>query len=384
MSDDRDFIGYGAEPPDPRWPGGARIAVNINLNFEGGGERSIMEGDAVSEGALNDIGQPSLPGLRSPLTESVFEYGSRVGGWRLLRLFRRYGVKVCLLAVARAAERNPALTRAFVADGHEIVSHGYRWLDYQTIPEDVEREHVRLGIETLERVAGVRPVGWMTGRPSANTRRLHIELGGFLYDRDSLNDELPYWVTVGSTRHLVIPYSFETNDNRFDQNYGFSTGEDFARYMIDCFETLYAEGADRPKLMSLAVHDRLIGRPGRITGLVKFLDHIAVRDKVWIATGRQIAEHWRLVHPARDASAISGEPDLRPAIKLSAGTLHSRFKRRACSMVSRRFRLRISDAREREPRRIARSDCFRRLNSITAMIASTASSGGSIRQCSCS
>ncbi len=238
----------------------------------------------------------------------MFEYGSRVGGWRLLRLFRRYGVKVCLLAVARAAERNPALTRAFVADGHEIVSHGYRWLDYQTMPEDEEREHVRLGIETLERVAGVRPVGWMTGRPSANTRRLHLELGGFLYDRDSLNDELPYWVTVGSTRHLVIPYSFETNDNRFDQNHGFSTGEDFARYMIDCFETLYAEGADRPKLMSLAVHDRLIGRPGRITGLVRFLDHIAGRDKVWIATGRDIAEHWRRVHPARDASAISGEP----------------------------------------------------------------------------
>src|SRR5438270_487794 len=179
MSDDRDFIGYGADPPDPKWPGEARIAVNINLNFEGGGERSILEGDAASEGALNDIGQPSLPGLRSPLVESVFEYGSRVGGWR----------------------------------------------------------------------------------------------------------------------HLVIPYSFETNDNRFDQNRGFSTGDDFARYMIDCFETLYAEGADRPKLMSLALHDRLIGRPGRIIGLVKFLDHIAGRDRVWICTGRDIAEHWRRVHP---------------------------------------------------------------------------------------
>src|SRR5216684_3890673 len=270
MSDDRDFIGYGADPPDPQWPGQARIVVNINLNFEGGGERSILEGDAGSEGALNDIGQPSLPGLRSPLTESVFEYGSRVGGWRLLRLFRRFGVRVCLLAVARAAERNPGLTRAFVADGHEIVSHGYRWLDYQTMPEAEEREHVRLGIETLERAAGVRPVGWMTGRPSANTRRLHLELGGFLYDRDSLNDELPYWVTVGAVRHLVIPYSFET---------------------------LYAEGADRPKLMSLALHDRLIGRPGRITGLVTFLDHIVGRDRVWICTGRDIAEHWRRVHP---------------------------------------------------------------------------------------
>ena len=154
MNDDRDFIGYGADPPDPQWPGGARIAVNINVNFEGGGERSVPEGDAASEGALNDIGQPALPGLRSPLVESVFEYGSRVGGWRLLRLFRRFGVKVCLLAVARAAERNPDLTRAFVEDGHEIVSHGYRWLDYQTVPEETEREHVRLGIDLIERVAG--------------------------------------------------------------------------------------------------------------------------------------------------------------------------------------------------------------------------------------
>ena len=252
MTDDRDFIGYGANPPDPQWPDGARIAVNLNLNFEGGGERSILEGDRESEGALNDIGQPSLPGLRSPLTESVFEYGSRVGGWRLLRLFRRFGVKVCLLAVAKAAERNPALTRAFVADGHEIVSHGYRWLDYQVMPEEIEREHVRLGIETIERVAGVRPVGWMTGRPSANTRRLHLELGGFLYDRDSLNDELPYWLTVGGIRHLVIPYSFETNDNRFNENSGFSTGDDFFHYMRDAFDVLYREGEKgSPKLLSI-------------------------------------------------------------------------------------------------------------------------------------
>jgi peptidoglycan/xylan/chitin deacetylase (PgdA/CDA1 family) len=291
MADDRDFIGYGARPPDPQWQGGARIAVNINLNFEGGGERSVLQGDGGSEGVLNDIGMPSLPGVRSPIVESVFEYGSRVGGWRLLRLFRRFGVKVCLLAVAKAAERNPELTRAYVEDGHEIVSHGYRWLDYQTVPEEVEREHVRLGIATIEHIAGVRPVGWMTGRPSTNTRRLHVELGGFLYDRDSLNDELPYWITVGTKRHLVIPYSFETNDNRFDQNLGFSTGTDFASYLIDCFEVMYDEGAAQPRLMSLALHDRLTGRPGRITGLVKFLDHITTRDHVWICTGRQIAEH---------------------------------------------------------------------------------------------
>ena len=297
MIDNRDYVGYGAGPPDPQWPSGGKIAVNINLNFEGGGERSVMDGDGVSEGALNDIGFPSLAGLRSLMVESVFEYGSRVGGWQLLRLFQKFGIKVCLLAVAKAAERNPELTRAFVEEGHEIVSHGYRWLDYQTTPEEVEREHVRLGIETIERVAGVRPVGWMTGRPSVNTRRLHVELGGFLYDRDSLSDELPYWVSVGDARHLIIPYSFETNDNRFDENRGFSTGDDFARYMIDCFEVMYAEGADHPKLMSLALHDRLTGRPGRITGLVKFLDHVTARDRVWIGTGREIAEHWRRVHP---------------------------------------------------------------------------------------
>ena len=298
VSEDRDFVGYGPAPPDPQWPGGARIAVNINLNFEGGGERSIMDGDGVSEGLLNDIGMPSLPGLRSPLVETVFEYGSRVGGWRLLRLFRKFGIKISLLAVAKAAERNPHLARAFVEEGHEIVSHGYRWLDYQTIPEDIEREHIRLAVETLERIAGRRPVGWMTGRPSANTRRLYLELGGFLYDRDTLNDELPYWIAVDGRRHLLIPYSFETNDNRFDQNWGFATGDDFARYMIDCFEILYAEGAEQPKLMSLALHDRLIGRPGRIAGLVKFLDHITARDRVWVCTGSDIAEHWRRVHPA--------------------------------------------------------------------------------------
>ena len=260
-----------------------------------------MDGDDMSERMLNDIGAPAYPGLRSPMVESVFEYGSRVGGWRLLRLFRLFDMKVCLLAVARAAERNPLLTRAFVADGHEIVSHHFRWLDYHAVPEDEEREHIRLAFETLERVSGVAPVGWMTGRPSANTRRLLVETGRLLYDRDSLNDELPYWRRVAGRQHLVIPYSFETNDNRFDENKGFSTGDDFARYMIDCFDTLYAEGKDRPRLMSLALHDRLIGRPGRIAGLVRFLEHVRKHDDhVWVATGREIAEHWRRVHPPPD------------------------------------------------------------------------------------
>ena len=293
----RDYVGYGKNPPNPQWPGDARVALNFNLNYETGGEATILAGDPASEGMLNDIGFPPVPGKRNPLVESAFEYGSRVGVWRVLRIFAKFDIPLSILGVATALEHNPEVTHAFVEGGHEIVSHGYRWLDYTVMPEEIEREHVRIGIETIERIAGRRPVGWMTGRPSANTRRLHLELGGFLYDRDSLSDELPYWVTVGGARHLVIPYSFETNDNRFDQNWGFSTGDDFARYMIDCFETLYAEGAEYPKMMSLAVHDRLIGRPGRITGLVKFLDHIAARDRVWIATGRDIAEHWRRVHP---------------------------------------------------------------------------------------
>jgi peptidoglycan/xylan/chitin deacetylase (PgdA/CDA1 family) len=297
--DDRDYIGYGATPPDPQWPNGARLALNINVNFEGGGERSLMDGDATSEGMLTDIGQPGLPGLRSVIVESVFEYGSRVGAWRLLEVFRRFGMKVCLLAVARAAERNPEIVRAWLAEGHELVSHHYRWLDYQVMPEAEEREHVRLAFETLERIAGVAPVGWMTGRPSANTRRLLVESGRLLYDRDSLNDELPYWREVAGRPHLVIPYSFETNDNRFDQNSGFSTGDDFARYMIDCFDVLYAEGARQPRMMSLALHDRLIGRPGRITGLTRFLEHVRRHDLVWVATGRDIAEHWRRVHPPK-------------------------------------------------------------------------------------
>ncbi|MFN3259668.1 MAG: polysaccharide deacetylase family protein [Pikeienuella sp.] len=301
MIDDRDYIGYGSRPPQAQWPGGARLALNINLNVEGGGERSILDGDGESEGLLNDIGQPALPGLRSMLAESVFEYGPRVGAWRLLELFRAFRVKVSVLAVAAAAERTPDLIRAFAAEGHEIVSHHFRWLDYQRVTESVEREHVARAFETLTRVVGRRPVGWMTGRPSASTRRLIVEAGGLLYDRDSLNDELPYWRVVAGRPHLVVPYSFETNDNRFDGNVGFSTADDFAGYMIDTFEELLAEGAHTPRMMSLALHDRLIGRPGRIAGLRRFLAHATARQGVWVATGQEIAEHWIRTHPFCEA-----------------------------------------------------------------------------------
>jgi allantoinase len=293
----RDFRGYGAELPDARWPGGARIAVNINLNVEAGGEHSILEGDQHSEDMLTDIGFPSYKGKRSPLVESVFEYGPRVGCWRLLRIFKRFDVKISMLGVVRGMLMYPELTRSFVEDGHEVVSHGWRWLDYCQMSEDEEREHVRLAVRGIKKLTGAPPVGWFSGRSSMNTRRLLVEHGGFLYDRDYFGDELPFWIKFGAHNHLVVPYSLETNDNRFDRNTGFSTAEEFAQYMIDCFDLMYEEGAERPKIMSLALHDRLIGRPAKAVGLIKFLDYARKRDRVWFCTGRDIAEHWRREHP---------------------------------------------------------------------------------------
>ncbi len=292
----RDFRGYGANPVHAQWPGEARIAININLNFEAGGERSMLEGDGTSEDMLTDTGFPAYPGRRSPIVESAFEYGTRAGVWRILTILKRFDVKVSVLGVVRSLEQNPDAVAAFMTEGHEIVSHGYRWLDYQTFDEAAEREHIRLAVEGIKALTGQAPVGWMTGRPGQNTRRLLVEHGGFLYDRDSLNDELPYWTEVDGKPHLVIPYSYETNDNRYDHN-GFGTAADFARYMIDCFDMLYEEGLNRPKIMSIGLHDRLIGRPGRAVGLVQFLEHVRKHDRVWFCTGRDIAEHWRRVHP---------------------------------------------------------------------------------------
>jgi peptidoglycan/xylan/chitin deacetylase (PgdA/CDA1 family) len=214
----RNLVGYGATPPDPHWPGEARIAVNFNLNVEGGGESTLANGDAQSEAMLNDIGAPAYPGQRAPLTESVFEYGSRRGAWRLLEVFDRFEVKDSVLGVVNALVQAPDRAQAFVERGHEVVSHGYRWIDYMAVPEEVEREHIRLAVEGLMRLTGSRPLGWMTGRPGPNTRRLLAEEGGFLYDRDSLADELPYWLEVCGRPYLVIPYSYEANDNRFDGN----------------------------------------------------------------------------------------------------------------------------------------------------------------------
>jgi peptidoglycan/xylan/chitin deacetylase (PgdA/CDA1 family) len=289
----RDLVGYGEFPPNPAWPGGALIAVNFNLNVEGGGESTLANGDQESEGMLNDIGVPTYQGRRVPLVESVFEYGSRRGAWRVLDVFRDFSVTVSVLAVARAIEQNPELGRACVARGHEIVSHGYRWIDYVSVPEDIERAHIAGAIDLLTTLTGSRPVGWMTGRPGPNTRRLIVEAGGFLYDRDSLSDELPFWLNVAGKAHLVIPYSYEANDNRFNENSGFSTGDDFSHYHRDAFDVLYREGQKgSPKLLSIGLHDRLIGRPGRCSGLIRLLEHMRRFDGVWFCRGVDIAQHW--------------------------------------------------------------------------------------------
>ena len=298
----RDYVGYGANPPNAEWPGGARVAVNFNLNYECGGEANILDGDDASEGMLNDIGFPPVPGKRNPLAESAFEYGSRVGVWRVLRILEKFDVKMSVLGVATALERNPEAARAFVEGGHEIVSHGLRWIDYHFVEEAEERGHIHQAVARIEQVTGVKPVGWMTGRPGPNTRRLLVEHGGFHYDRDALNDELPYWVTLSGLPHLVIPYSYETNDNRCDQSNGFAQADDFFQYMRDAFDLMHEEGEDRPGLLSIGLHDRLIGRPARAVGLIKLLDHMRNKGEVWFCTGAEIAAHWRKTHPYQAAS----------------------------------------------------------------------------------
>ncbi|MDP6573720.1 MAG: polysaccharide deacetylase family protein [Rhodospirillales bacterium] len=296
----RDMVGYGANPPDPKWPGGANICLTVALNYEAGGEMNILHGDARSESMLTDTGFPAYDDARNVITETAFEYGSRRGIWRILRILDERGIKVSAWAVVMGLERNPQAACAIVEGGHEMVSHGWRWIDYQCVPEEVEREHIQRAIEGLRSLTGERPVGWMTGRPGPNTRRLLVEEGGFLYDRDSLADELPYWVEVESKPHLVIPISYETNDNRFNEQTGFVTADDFFTYMKDAFDVLYGEGErGEPKMMMLALHDRIIGRPARAVGLERFLDYVLEHDKVWIARGVDIARHWMEHHPYR-------------------------------------------------------------------------------------
>ena len=261
----RDLIGYGPTPPQAGWPNGARLAVQFVLNYEEGGESCILHGDQASEAFLSEIvGAAPWQGLRHLSMESIYEYGSRVGVWRLLELFRRKEIPLTLFAVAMAIERNPAVAEAAMKAGHEICSHGYRWIDYRNVPEDIEREHLAKAIQILTRIAGTRPLGWYTGRTGANTRRLVVEEGGFLYDADDYSDDLPYWVTVEGGPHLVVPYTLDANDMRFATPQGFNAGDQFFNYLCDSFDPLYADGETTPRMMSIGLHCRLAGRPGRI------------------------------------------------------------------------------------------------------------------------
>lgn len=295
---DRDLIGYGKTPPHPKWPQDARIAISFVLNYEEGGERCVLHGDTESEAFLSEIiGAQPLPGVRHISIESLYEYGSRAGVWRLLRLFKKHDIPLTVFGVAMALERHPEVAKAMLQDGHEICSHGYRWIDYQYMDEAEEREHIRKAVEIITNVTGERPLGWYTGRTSPNTRRLVAEEGGFLYDSDAYDDDLPYWVEVGGKSQLIIPYTLDTNDMRFATNQGFNCGDQFFTYLKDAFDTLYAEGEDQPKMLSVGLHCRLAGRPGRIASLQRFLEYVQQHRKVWLCRRIDIARHWHEHHP---------------------------------------------------------------------------------------
>lgn len=300
----RDLVGYGAHPPHAAWPGGARVALQFVLNYEEGAENCVLHGDAGSEAFLSEIvGAQSLRGARHMSMESLYEYGSRAGVWRVLRLFRERKLPLTVFAVAMALERNREAAAAFVADGHEIASHGWRWIDYHGVPEAEEREHIARAVKTIREITGAPPLGWYTGRTSENTRRLVAEHGGFLYDADSYADDLPYWELAAGKPQLIVPYTLDTNDMRFATPQGFNTGEQFFAYLRDAFDTLYAEGADSPKMLSIGLHCRLAGRPARLASLAHFLDHVQRHDRVWICRRVEIARHWREKHPYLRAPA---------------------------------------------------------------------------------
>jgi putative urate catabolism protein len=294
----RDLAGYGASPPNPGWPGGARLAVQIVLNYEEGGENCVLHGDAASEAFLSEIvGADARAGVRHMSMESIYEYGSRVGVWRLSRLFRDYEIPVTVFAVGMAVERYPDPVIALHRAGHEICSHGYRWIDYQYVDEATEREHLHKAIAVLESTLGQRPLGWYTGRSSPNTRRLVVEEGGFLYDADDYSDDLPFWDHRYGSPHLVIPYTLDNNDMRFATPQGFNSGEQFYQYLKDSFDVLYAEGERIPRMMSIGLHCRLAGRPGRFAALQRFIRYARGFDDIWWCRRVDIARHWRQHHP---------------------------------------------------------------------------------------
>jgi putative urate catabolism protein len=304
----RDLVGHGRNPPHARWPGGARIALQFVLNYEEGAENCVLHGDPASETFLSEIVGAQAFDARHLSMESMYEYGSRAGVWRLLREFERRALPLTVFGVAMALERHPEVTKAFVDGGHEIASHGWRWIHHQHMDEPIERMHVETATRIIrELTAGAWPLGWYTGRDSPNTKRLVADVGGYEYDSDYYGDDLPFWMPVGKSdgttlQRLVVPYTLDTNDMRFSSPGGFNTGEHFYTYLKDAFDVLYAEGdpagLDRPKMLSVGMHCRLLGRPGRFGALQRFLDHVQRHDHVWIARRVDIARHWAQAHPA--------------------------------------------------------------------------------------
>ncbi len=293
----RDMVGYGQTPPHPQWPNGARLALQFVINYEEGGENCILHGDPASEAFLSEIvGAQPLMGVRHINMESIYEYGSRAGFWRLHRLFTQRSMPVTVYAVAMALARNPAAGKAMVDAGWEVASHGYRWIDYQYVGEDVEREHIHQAIAIHTDVIGSRPLGFYQGRMSPNTRRLVVEEGGFVYDADSYADDLPYWNHDYGKPHLIVPYTLDNNDMRFASAQGFNSGDQFFTYLRDAFDILYSEGMTSPRMMSVGLHCRLAGRPGRTASLARFLDYVQSHDRVWVCRRIDIARHWHELH----------------------------------------------------------------------------------------
>ena len=291
ITSNRDLLGYGGSPPDPGWPGGARVAVSLVVNFEEGAEYSIADGDGENEGVY-EIEQ-RLVGQPDPTIDTHFEYGSRAGWWRVMDLLERHGAKATVSACGQAVERLPMLAADAVRRGHEVSAHGWRWESHHALDEATERERIALAVRAIRRATGIRPVGWHTRSPASyRTRRLLVEEGGFLYDSDAYNDDLPYFVQVGGRRHLVLPYAFDTNDMQFFHTQRFRGAADFAEYVIDAFDWLHREGAHAPKMLSLGLHLRMIGRPGRIGALDRILRHIADKGEAWVARRVDIAHHW--------------------------------------------------------------------------------------------
>lgn len=298
----RDLVGYGGHPPFADWPGGASIAVQFVLNYEEGGERSVLDGDATSETFLSEMVHAEAFPDRHLSMESLYEYGSRAGFWRVLRVFARRGLPITVFAVATALARNRAAAAAITDAGHEVAGHGLRWLSYQTIDPVTEAAHLGEAVRILTEVTGSPPLGWYTGRDSPNTRRLVVEHGGFLYDADSYADDVPYWTFVGGRDHLVVPYAMDTNDMRLVTPGGFSTGTQWETHCRDAFEVLWREGEEgSPKMLSVGLHGRIIGRPGRVAALERFLDHVLDHERVWVCRRDDLARHWWTAHSAPHA-----------------------------------------------------------------------------------